>query len=76
MPVRRINSHLRVPPHEYKNIINIFRSTDDYHTLCERMNDLFLQVLKHVLIAVVVVAVVKDHYYCYSILLFGCRLRC
>lgn len=61
------------------NIINIFRSTDDYHTLCERMNDLFLQVLKHVLIAVVVVVVVivvKDHYYCYSILLFGCRLRC
>lgn len=47
------------------------------HTLCEQMNDLFLQVLKHVLIVVViVVVVVKDHYYCYLILLFGCRLRC
>lgn len=73
MSVRRINSHFGVAPHEYRIIIYIFRSIDDYHTLCERMNDLFLQVLKHVLIAVVVV---KDHYYCYSILLFGCRLCC
>lgn len=71
--VRRINSHLRIQPHEYKSIINIFQSTDDYYyTLC----DLFLQVLKHVLIVIVVVVAKVHYYYCYSILLFECRLRC